>query len=140
MDTKRLIWTDDLKLGLPAMDADHRDLLDMCNQFLDAAQSGAAVPQLAALLSTLILRTKAHFRAEEVMLDRHQYPALAIHRSEHERLVSEAEILLSRFRDDSRQADIENAVMDTATFLQTWLVEHIRKNDKPYRPFMMRLV
>jgi hemerythrin-like metal-binding domain len=136
----RIEWSDEFKLGLPAIDAEHRELLDLCNRFLEAAQAGAEVPQLARILEELILRTRAHFLAEERLLDRHNYPGLAIHKAEHERLLNQADILKARYDDDGVQEDETRALtVETAEFLQSWLLDHIRANDRPYRPFIMTL-
>lgn len=139
MAVTRIEWTDEFKLGLPAIDADHKELLEVCNQFLDAVQAGQSVHQLADILEKLILRTRAHFLAEERMLDRHGYPGLVIHRAEHERLLIQAEALKARYRDVAHDDEIRHLSMETADFLQTWLLDHIRTNDRPYRPFLMSL-
>lgn len=139
MTVSRIEWTDDFKLGLPAIDADHKELLEVCNQFLDAVQSGATVGELSTILDRMILRTRAHFLAEERMLDRHNYPGLVVHKAEHERLLLQAEALKARYTDAAQTDEIGHLTMETADFLQTWLLDHIRTNDRPYRPFLMSL-
>ena len=137
--TSRIEWTDEFKLGLPVIDAEHRELLEVCNQFLDAAHDGQAVPELARILENMILLTRAHFVAEERMLDRHGYPGLVVHKAEHERLLIQAETLLARYRDAAQEDEIRNLTIETASFLQTWLLDHIRTNDRPYQPFLRSL-
>ncbi len=139
MTISRIQWTDEFKLGLPAIDADHKELLDVCNQFLEAAQAGESVSQLAEILDRMILRTRAHFVAEERMLDRHNYPGLVAHKAEHQRLLLQAEALRARYHDVSQEEEIRHVTMETADFLQNWLLDHIRTNDRPYRPFLMSL-
>lgn len=137
--TSRIEWTDEFKLGLPVIDAEHRELLEVCNQFLDAVNNGQAVAELARILEKMILLTRAHFTAEERMLDRHGYPGLVVHKAEHERLLIQAEALLARYRDAAQEDEIRNLTMETASFLQTWLLDHIRTNDRPYQPFLRSL-
>lgn len=134
----RIDWSDEYKLGLPAIDADHRELVELCNEFLDAAHSGADLGALAAIFDRMILRTRAHFLAEERMLDRNGYPGFAIHKAEHDRLIVEAQTLRDRFAEGHE--DQARITADTAHFLQTWLLDHIRTNDRPYRPFLRSLV
>lgn len=131
-------WTDEMKVGVPAMDAEHREMIAIANRFLAAAEDGALVPTLAAIMAELLSRTRAHFQSEERLLDRHNYPDLAGHRSEHDRLMAEAMALHEQF--SSGHADhIEQLKLDTAYFLQNWLLDHIRNSDKRYRPFVMSL-
>ncbi len=139
MTMMRIHWSDDFKLGLPAIDADHEELVELCNTFLDAAQNGARLADLATALDRLLLRTRAHFLHEERMLDRHGYPGLAIHKAEHDRLLSQAEMLKSRFEDVEGEDAIRRVTLETADFLQSWLLDHIKTNDRPYRPFLMSL-
>lgn len=135
----RIEWTDEFKLGLPAIDTEHRELLELCNQFLDATQRDASIRDLAGILGQLILRTRAHFLAEERMLDRHNYPGLAIHKAEHERLLTLADTLQARYDAVGQDEEIRALTTETAEFLQSWLLDHIRSNDRPYRPFIMTL-
>lgn len=139
MVVSRIEWSDEFKLGLPAIDAEHRELLEVCNQFLEAVQAERPVHELARILDTMILRTRAHFLAEERMLDRHGYPGLVVHKAEHDRLLLQAEALRARFADTAQHGEIGGLTMETADFLQTWLLDHIRTNDRPYRPFLMSL-
>lgn len=139
MVVSRIEWSDEFKLGLPAIDADHKELLEVCNHFLEAVQAGTPVDRLADIMDTMILRTRAHFVAEERMLDRHGYPGLAAHKAEHDRLLIQAEALKARFTDVAQRDEISRLTMETADFLQTWLLDHIRTNDRPYRPFLMSL-
>ncbi|TNC98289.1 MAG: hemerythrin-like protein [Stygiobacter sp.] len=134
-----LEWTGEYELGVPAMDADHRDLMEMCNHFLTLVESQSSPPHLADSLDRLILRTRAHFLAEERMLDRHGYPALVVHKAEHERLIREAEALSARLRSDDGEKDLATIIAETADFLKSWLLEHIRNNDRPYKPFLRSL-
>lgn len=135
-----LEWSNEYSIGVPAMDADHRDLLDMCNRYLEAVYGRENLEHLISLLDRIILRTQAHFQAEERMLDRHGYPGLAIHKAEHDRLLRDAEALSYRMRTDQGETGLEGIVRETTTFLGSWLLEHIRHNDRPYQPFLRSLI
>ena len=133
-------WNDEFKLGLPAMDSDHQELLELTNQFLATAQEQGSLSSVLNILDRLILRTRAHFLAEERLLDRHGYPGLAIHKSEHERLLSQLDTLRGRFGEADQADQTHGLTLEAAEFLQNWLLDHIKVNDKPYRPFLMSLV
>lgn len=134
----RIDWSDEYKLGLPVIDAEHQDLLTICNEFLESAQANCPPPELAAVLERMVARTRAHFLAEERLLDRHGYPDLVVHKAEHDRLLAQAETLHRRFAEE-QQDRTHQLTLDTADFLQFWLLDHIRTNDRPYRPFLMSL-
>jgi hemerythrin len=137
-------WTNDLKLGVPAMDAEHRQLLRLTNDFLSAAKEHAPFPRLTHIMGELIARARIHFQAEETLLDHSGYPGLAGHRSAHARLLVDAQRLYERFTtleadsgaDETASRDL---TLEAARFLQRWLVDHILAEDRPYRPYVMKL-
>lgn len=129
-------WSDDIKLGVPAIDADHRRLIDLTNTFLTAVEDELLMPQLAAILGELIHQTQTHFQAEERLLDQCSYPQLTSHRVKHGHLLVEVYMLHERF--SHPEADSMLA-METALYLKHWLLDHIVASDKPFRPFLMRL-
>ncbi|CAA7623605.1 conserved hypothetical protein [Candidatus Terasakiella magnetica] len=132
-------WTEAIRVGVPQIDAEHRHLLDRTNEFLTAAQKQAPLSSLSRILSQLITETAAHFQAEETLLDRSSYPQLAAHHAEHERLMTEARKLHERFEAPGRAEDIGLLTLETADYLQRWLVDHILVHDRPFRPYVMRL-
>ncbi len=131
-----LEWSDDIKTGIPSIDADHRDLLALTNTFLTAAEDQALMPQLAAILGKLIERSRTHFQAEERLLDQCSYPQLAAHQAEHAHLLTDIQQLHERF---SQPEEDSRLTFETALYLQHWLLDHIIASDKPFRPFLMRL-
>lgn len=137
-------WTNELKLGVPAMDAEHRQLLRLTNDFLSAAKEHAPFSRLTRIMGELIARARIHFQAEETLLDHAGYPGLAGHRSEHARLLVDAQRLYERFTTLEADAGADEAAsrdltLEAARFLQRWLVDHILAEDRPYRPYVMKL-
>ena len=124
----------ELRVGVPAIDADHQALLDLCDQLLAGVRSGVALDGLEPLLAAMIGRARAHFDAEERILDRAGYPALASHKAEHRRLMVKAETLRAHWA----EVDGER-VGAVAEYMRTWLLDHIRTEDRSFRSFLMRL-
>jgi len=137
-------WSKELKLGVPAMDAEHRQLLKLTNDFLTAAHDHAPFPRLCHIMGELIARTRIHFQSEETLLDHSGYPGLAGHRAAHGRLLVDAQRLYERFLVlDAAPGHEEEATraltLEAARFLQRWLVDHIIAEDRPYRPYVLKL-
>ena len=124
----------ELRVGVPAIDAEHQALLDICDQFLSAAESGQPVASLEGILASMINHAQDHFTAEERVLDRVGYPALATHKAEHRRLMAHAESLQSHWDEIDR-----DHIHQTADYLRAWLLDHIRTEDRSFRTFLMRL-
>ena len=132
-------WTEEWQLGLPAIDAQHRELFELCRQFQDAAPT-ADGGLLTVILDRLVERTREHFRSEEGMLDRHGYPGLAAHRAEHGRLLTDVKTLRERWPSTGDDAAQRASAIEVADYLRLWLIEHIQVTDRPYKPFLSNLV
>ena len=136
----RIEWSDEYALGLPAIDKDHRELVDQCNEYLEAVDQGASLQSLAEILGRMILRTQAHFLSEERMLDRHAYPGLAQHKADHDQLLIQAQALKDRFDQADDDEDLARTVIaETSDFMRSWLLDHICFKDRPYRPYLRSL-
>lgn len=124
------------KLGVPSMDADHRRMAEVLNQFCAAVDSGAPPQELAEVLTCLIGETEAHFKREESLLDQLHYPDLPYHRLEHQRLLAQLRHFQGRLQAGRAAREYQGEMAD---WLRRWLFEHIQVEDKAYRPFVMRL-
>lgn len=124
-------WTSALKLGVPALDQQHRVLVDLINALhtaiSDATGSRSAI---ADVLEGLLEYTHNHFIVEEVLFQKYGYPEASKHLSEHSDFTGKIMGWLTRFEGGE---DVNLEVMD---FLKNWLVHHICEEDRAYLPFM----
>lgn len=130
-------WTDAYKLGIPSVDTEHKRLADLVNRFFIQLQDGAEAPALAMILNDLIEETIAHFQHEEEMLDHCNYPSLAQHKAEHDRLL----LQLGHFRTAYLKGEEtpRELTIDTVEFFRHWLLAHILREDMLYKPHAMRI-
>jgi hemerythrin-like metal-binding protein len=124
-------WTSQLSVGIESIDREHRGLVEMINELHDSMLAGQADSRLKSVLDRLIAYTKTHFRAEEQLFAKHNYPAAAEHRKEHELLTMNVLELQAGLGAGRTRVTIE-----TMRFLRDWLVSHIRKQDMAYKPFL----
>jgi hemerythrin len=115
-------WKDEFSVGVPAFDADHRDLLDIINTLYDQAESDAPAATLTATCDTLIAHTVAHFGREEARFA--GYPRAVEHRHMHEKLVE-------RVLDFRRDIAAGNA-RDGTRLITDYLAHHITGEDKTF--------
>lgn len=130
-------WTDAYKLGIPTVDAQHKGLADLVNRFFVQAQNDALAEDLAATLNSLIDETRAHFQSEESMLDRSNYPMLAQHAAEHDRLLLQMGHFQKAYQDGEPTA--RELTIDTTEFFRHWLLAHIQQEDMLYKPYVMKI-
>ena len=124
-----IAWSEIFSVGVPELDASHRQLIAIINEFHDAQERGAGVEKLFQVLNALVAYAEQHFADEERRLEEIHYPELLNHRRAHERLLREIFELHGRY--ERAQAD---ATEDVMSFLKAWLLDHILGFDKKYEP------
>lgn len=127
-----VVWDSALELGVPALDAQHRQLfalrnaLEDCCLGPDADHSERFHEVLAALYSYSI----THFAAEEAYMESIGYPGRAAHAHEHLHFIE----VLADF--NLAAAFDQGSAQAALNFLSQWLVAHIRSADGAIRTFM----
>ena len=79
MDFELAEWSSKIEVGLPAIDAQHRQLFDLAATFSGDGDQIRVLKSLAMLTEYV----KVHFREEEEMMAACHYPRLAAHRLLH---------------------------------------------------------
>lgn len=130
-------WSDAYMLGIPAVDAEHKGLADLVNHFFAQAEQNADAADLGSTLNQLIDATRSHFRNEEALLDRCNYPLLAQHSTEHDRLLLQLSHFQKAYQDG--QPTARELTIDTAEFFRHWLLAHILREDTAYKPYVMKI-
>lgn len=126
-------WSDDLSVGVPAMDAQHQVLLDLINNLFGAMKAGEANAVLGECLSELVDYTANHFDCEEKYLASRNYPKLAAHHVLHTNLVDKVLAFKRDFEEGRATIGI-----DLMIFLREWLIDHILGEDMQYNPLNPR--
>lgn len=119
-----LRWTDNYLVGHPQVDDEHRYLFALINEFHDAFSERHSRADLDRLLNRLVDYTERHFRHEEGLMRAVGYPDIERHMAIHERLVEQIFTLAEKFSDRAI-----NPTRDTFAFLDTWLTDHILRED-----------
>ena len=125
-------WTAAMSVGVPAVDRDHRTLVELINSLGEATEKeGDPTPIISEALGILIAYTQYHFAREEKMMEVCGYPDLLTHRREHSALTLEVMELKRRFLD----VDTYLTVDEILSFLVSWLNHHILLQDMDYREY-----
>jgi hemerythrin len=117
-------WTEDLSVGNPLIDEDHRNLFDLLERLHLDMSSGQINQETQSIVDALREYTEAHFSREEAFMRNIGYPHYAGHKAEHDRFVSEVCALQSRMARGARTAQL-----DIDQFLVGWLREHVMVRD-----------
>ncbi|SDL19038.1 hemerythrin-like metal-binding domain protein [Maridesulfovibrio ferrireducens] len=122
-------WSEDLLLGIPSIDSEHRVLVKYAEDFQKAVIEGKEGEAIAKLFDRLLEYTTSHFAREEGFMQKRGYPDIEEHMKEHRRITREV-MELNR---DKRYVFSESV----DKFLQDWIINHINNTDRKYVKFML---
>jgi len=125
------IWSDTYSVGAPGIDAQHKKLFDLINSLHEAMSQGKGKEALGKILDGLMDYTRVHFSDEEKMLEKVNYPDLAIQKAQHAAFVQK----ISELQKDYKSGKI-TMTLPTMEFLKDWLLNHILKVDKKYQSYI----
>ncbi|NVN90472.1 MAG: bacteriohemerythrin [Desulfuromonadales bacterium] len=128
-----LEWDSSFATGVERFDNAHRVLFRMVNGLHDAMQQKRSKEAIGEILNGLAEYTVNHFAEEEQAFSQTGYTEEVQHRQLHKKLVDQVVTLQGRFR--SGQTLL---TQDVITFLQDWLINHIKGVDKKYGPHLTK--
>ncbi len=126
-----LEWDDSFATGIQRYDDQHKVLFKMVNDLHDAMQQKRTKEAIGQILRGLADYTVNHFADEEKSFAETRYPDEADHKVLHKKLVDQVVELIGKFQ--SGETLLSQDVID---FLQKWLIDHIKGQDKKYGPHL----
>jgi len=120
-----ITWSDFLSIGVPEVDKQHKQLVQMVNCLHDHMLKGDAKDILSRMLARIIELIGIHFVTEERIMKQHEFPHAQEHMREHKKFLDTAVDLQNRF--NSEHTDVTGETME---FLDEWLYQHLMVSDK----------
>lgn len=121
-------WNDRLKLGIEAVDDDHRKLVEILNTIYDGVEAGLSKETLGGLLDELVRYTQYHFAREEELFARHNYPYAGEHAFEHAMMTE----WCAETQADFRREALTAPSLQVLSYLKDWLFDHIMDSDQRF--------
>ncbi len=122
-------WTDALSLRIPAIDAQHRRIIDMINALHEAHRRGDADEAvIRRILGEMMDYVAVHFETEEAYMTRFQYPEIQTHRALHNVFIDK----IHQFRGKMHEEPGPLLLGEMLEYLRQWWVGHIQGTDTQY--------
>ena len=119
-------WSSKIEVGLPEIDAQHRQLFELAATFAGDGEQIRVLKSLAMLTEYV----KVHLREEEEMMAACHYPGLEAHK----RLHTEFRRMLFDLLENAKQMTLDQ-IADAVKFLiNGWFYNHILIADFAYVP------
>ena len=117
-------WKDQYSLGVPEVDHEHRELVDLINALYGSVTDADADTTVADFLGELYARIGAHFALEEKIMRDSEYDEYGEHKVDHERLLDDIRDLMDDY-EDGDDVDVEAF----GKRLDDWFGTHFRTRD-----------
>jgi hemerythrin-like metal-binding protein len=119
-------WNQNLSVGVNEIDSQHKQLIQMVNDFYSGINDNDE-KALGKLLTSLVEYAVYHFQTEEKYMDKFNYADTANHKKEHRLFVEKASDVKKRFVDGQLVLSVE-----ITNFVKEWIVKHVMGSDKKY--------
>ena len=130
---KALEWDVSFSTGIGSFDNEHKALFRMVNDLHDAMQQKRSRKAVGQILNDLAEYTVNHFANEERAFSQTHYADEVAHKQLHKDLVAQVVDLIGKF--SSGEAVLSQ---DIINFLQDWLINHIKGQDKKYGSYLQK--
>ena len=131
-DKNYIKWDSKFELGIPTIDEQHKNLVQLCNNFyqeiLQQSNKPAFECSFSNTLHECVEYVKTHFRDEETLMKACGYEGFAEHKKRHDEFI---ETVLQTSRSVQNENNIKSA-LKFVKFLYDWVLSHIAHEDKLY--------
>ncbi len=127
------VWDDSLKTGVPAVDVQHKVIIDTFNELETHMAQGIKVVTVKKTLTFLKYYAEWHFEREEKCMDRYHCPYAQLNQQAHAAFLEKFTRLYAEFQ---QSEDAEGMARRIHAELSDWLVNHIKGVDAKLAPFV----
>jgi Amt family ammonium transporter len=124
-------WREEFNLYVPSMDKQHKKLVAVAQDIIEAMRSGLGKGAIEEAFQGLLKYTTDHFKSEEMFMAKHEFPGIDEHKAIHNQLTQR---VLEYSKELFSKETLDAA--DFQRFLTDWLVNHILEVDRQYAVFV----
>ncbi len=93
-------WKSEFELGVPDVDYEHRELIELINTIYSFIEDGASPEHVLDGLADIFAHISAHFALEEKIMRDAGYEAYSGHKADHEKLLDQLRDIMDSVDDD----------------------------------------
>ena len=126
-----MLWKDSYELGVPVIDAQHKELFRRVEPFLQVLRSETGwtekIPKINETLDFMKMYVVEHFRDEEEYQKSVGYPGYEAHKELHNGMVNYVLEVLKKYEQSSHD---EQLMQQFGGRLLAWLINHVAAEDQ----------
>jgi len=128
-----LNWNDNLSVGISSIDKQHQKLIELYNNFYESIINRDTKEKMTEVVKGLKDYTVYHFKDEEAVMKRHNYPGYKLQKEDHDKFIKAVLDLEERYKNGKMILSIE-----IINFIRDWIANHILNIDKQYTTFLQQ--
>ena len=132
---KKVVWDEDMKVGVKEIDDQHKELFEYANALMTAIREGKDQNEVEKVISFLNEYVENHFRDEEKIMEEHDYPFLSFQKEQHENFIKYFKGLEDELKE--RRESRTYLRFRVQLLVVDWLVNHTCKEDRHFGRFLM---
>lgn len=117
------IWMDDYRIGVKAIDADHKYLFEIANELFSIDDPEKDCSKYRIIIHKLFSYIKDHFFREEAIMHKYDYPHTVHHRRLHDQFTKELQKIMKKSK------SIVELDEELKKILDNWILNHIMSED-----------
>lgn len=128
-------WRENLAIGIPEIDQQHKELCDKIDSLYDACSRGKGADEAIKILEFLESYTIRHFADEEKLQLKLQYPKYQQHKKMHADFVKQIAGLKKEMLASGATVPM---VININHTISDWLVKHIMQVDAELKKYIVK--
>jgi hemerythrin len=128
---ERITWNPKYSVHVELLDAQHRELFTIMNRIADLYESRST--DLLLVFQDLVKYVIEHFRAENMIMIKAEYPGFSKQSKEHEQFTD----TIMGFLTDYKKQD-EQLIYRMLIYIRDWLLSHTQQVDMLYADYLLK--
>ncbi len=129
--TWKLTWTDDMSVGIPEIDEDHKNFIFLINELNRSITEGRGPTDIKQKLQLVVDDAERHFVQEEKLLQEWRYPDAEAHAKIHVQALK----ALRSIREKFIPYGLDSEWVDAGLMIKGILIDHILTEDMKYADY-----
>ena len=131
-----IIWRKGMSVSNDLIDHDHHFMVNFVNTIELVLQKPDQKEMLLEVFDQLYEYAVNHFRREESIQRKIEYPMSLQHKNFHSSLLKELETLKNEVIEMQTEEEISNKAHEITDFLRNWLINHVFNEDMLLKPYL----
>jgi hemerythrin len=131
----KYVWIEKYSVGVKEIDLQHQHFFEIANKIIESTgQENISTGELLPKIKELADYSDYHFKAEEDIFKKYNYPDASDHIDGHDSYRKKMKQFI--VETEMVGADVKNISLEIAEFAGSWLINHIMVVDQKYIGFM----